>query len=101
MISPDSESCYRSFGMDKNAVMVEVICPSTSRTYDFVLCTKTKIGSLIKNIIDEISGYESNEKIIFQSHDFDLFSNRYDDPLDAEKELGYYMIMSGDRLMLV
>lgn len=87
--------------MNKNSVIVEVICPCVSRTYDFVLCKEMTIQSVIDGILDEISEYESDNKLFSKRSKLDLVSERYDYPLESSRKLEDYGIKSGDRLMLI
>ncbi len=87
--------------MNNDTVLVEIICPYTFRTYDFVLYKHMKTGDIIEKIKDEITNFESNDNLFSSKINLQIFSDRYDYPLDVGEEISHYGIMSGDKLMLV
>lgn len=87
--------------MKKDQILAEVICPLTSRTYDFVISRSLIISDLAEKICSEISEREGNSISLWSPEDTDIFSSEYALPLDREKTLADYGIISGCSLMII
>lgn len=87
--------------MKKDQILAEVICPLTSRTYDFVISRSILIGDLAEKICSEITEKEGNSISLGDSENTDIFSSEHTLPLDRKKTLADYGISSGCSLMII
>lgn len=82
-----------------NLITVEILCPSTSRSYDYRLPVKMQAGDIKRQIIEDIRIFEGIA---------DLFGNEYDTHLycengcisdsDTPENAG---VRNGDKIMII
>lgn len=79
---------------------VEIICPSTSRSYDYRIPPKMKISEAVKKILEDIRVFEGIPELFTSETDMGLYCC---DRLLMDGELCFadYGVKSGDRLMIV
>ena len=87
--------------MKNDSVIIEIVCPATSRTYDFVICTQMNIRDVIEKVSDEIMEFEVNKSLFTVVNLLELFSDFYKSSLNKNLKIYDYNIKSGCRLMLV
>lgn len=87
--------------MKKDQILAEVICPLTSRTYDFIISSSMLIGDLAEKICIEISAREGKSISLGDHENKDIFSSEHTLPLDRKKTLADYGISSGCSLMII
>lgn len=84
--------------MDK--VLIEVVCPATSRRYEFWLARKMTVGQAALRMARDIMLYESNDGLFDEENLFLYFyENRV--LLDQKHTIGQAGLRSGCRLYLV
>ena len=79
-------------------ITVEIICPATSRSYDFRVSSKIEVSEAKKQIIHDICVYEDMEDMMLESSTL-LFSEN--EQLYENMDLASQGIHNGDRLYLV
>ena len=87
--------------MNRNHILTEIICPATSRIYDFYIYKHMTISQAIEKIAIQIMEYEGNDIIFNDISLLDLFSSEFSLPLDKNMLVENCDIRSGSRLMLV
>lgn len=85
--------------MDK--LLLDVICPATSRHYDFWVSKKLHIGTAKERIISEIKEYEDLPPSIWEGRDLFLYWYRHGKRLDEKSTFEHAGVKSGDRIMLI
>ena len=81
-------------------ILVEIVCPSTGRHYDFWLAKKLTVDSAIEKLAFEIQHCENNTSLFNNTRDLILFKA----PcyiLDRKTSLLQLGIKSGDTLVLI
>lgn len=83
-----------------NKILVEIFCPSISKSFDFWLPKKMNVKRAISLIVEEIKSYENNATLFSNAEEVLLFSNEagYLDKSNTFENLG---INSGDTLIIV
>ncbi|MBR5091079.1 MAG: hypothetical protein IK093_16765 [Ruminiclostridium sp.] len=81
-----------------NVFTVEVVCPATSRSYDFVLPARLEVGELRHSIIEDICTYEDISGLIDADTTL-LFCNG--DQLFDGADLVSQGVHNGDKIYLV
>ncbi|MBE6853028.1 MAG: hypothetical protein E7505_06080 [Ruminococcus sp.] len=87
--------------MENKKILAEVVCPATSRTYDFVLEAGMTAGSALKKIAAEIINYERMDMLFSDIGSAELFCDESELPLAEDITLDEYGITSGSRLMII
>lgn len=87
--------------MRKNRITAEVICPSVSGKYDFVLDTEMTVGEAAGRIAEEIRAYEKADIILNDISRVMMYGDGYALPFDHSLTLGEYGVTNGSRLMLI
>lgn len=85
--------------MDK--ILVEVDCPSTSKTYDFWISKKMNLATAKEKMIEEIRMFEKNDLIFEDEKETFLYREKKESLAQESftfEELG---IQSGETLFLV
>lgn len=82
-----------------NVITVEIICPATSRNYDYKLPVKMKAGDIKKQVIEDIRIFEGITALFENENDIHLYSEEgcISDDLTPE----YAGVRNGDRIMLI
>lgn len=82
-----------------NLITVEVLCPSTSRSYDYRLPRKMRIGAVKKKMIGDIRIFEGLPALFEREDTIMLYykEKRLNENATPEQ----YQIENGDRLMLI
>ena len=82
-----------------NVITVEIICPATSRNYDYKLPVKMKAGEIKKQIIEDIRIFEGMTALFENEKDIHLYFEEgcIGDDLTFE----YAGIKNGDRIMVI
>lgn len=81
-------------------IVVDVICPSTSRSYDYKLPSKMKAADIKKRIIEDIRTYENIPELFKNEEKVGIFGETaklIPDDMSLE-EAG---IKSGSRIMII
>lgn len=83
-----------------NNFLIDIWCPATSKTYEFQIPAKIKIGDMIEMAAEEIRIYDSNENIF---KDTDNLIVMLDDniPLSRDETAEQAGIKSGSTIMLL
>ena len=79
---------------------VEVMCPSTSRSYDYKIPPSMKVGDIKKRIINDIRLYEGLPDLFGDEESVGIYSESRC-RLNDEAVLGGAGIKSGDRIMII
>ncbi len=87
--------------MSRDHILVEVLCPATSRSYDFIIYKRMTVCQAIDKIAGQIKEFEGNDIIFDDTSSLDLFSSEYSLPLDKELIIENCNIKSGSSLMIV
>ncbi|MCM1577909.1 MAG: ubiquitin family protein [Ruminococcus sp.] len=82
-----------------NLITVEVICPSTSRKYDYRLPVRMKAGDIKKQMVEDIRIYEGISSLFEEADSVNLYCERC--MLDDEATPEEAGVKNGDRLMIV
>ncbi len=82
-----------------NIITVEVICPSTSRKYDYRMPVKMKAGYIKKQIIEDIRVYEGISTLFEDEKNINLYCERC--MIDDNATLEEAGIKNGDRIMVI
>lgn len=79
---------------------VEVMCPSTSRSYDYRIPPSMKVGDIKKRIISDIRLYEGLPDLFIEEEDVGIY---YEDSfrLNDNASLGGAGVKNGDRIMII
>ena len=85
--------------MDK--ILLEIVCPATSKHYDFWISKKMKIGVAKNKIISEIREYEKNESLFETENKVMLFCENEKVLQDENRTVEQSGVQSGDCLMLI
>lgn len=82
-----------------NVITVEVICPATSRNYDYKMPIKMNVGEIKKQVIEDIRIFEGMMSLFENENDVHFYCDEgyINDNLTPE----YMGIKNGDRLMLI
>ena len=82
-----------------NLITVEVVCPSTSRNYDYRLPVKMKAGDIKKQIIEDIRSFEGLPGLFADEDSVKLYCQEgcISDTVTPE----YAGVRNGDKLMIV
>lgn len=79
---------------------VEVICPSTSRNYDYKIPPSMKVGDIKKRIISDIRLYESLPDLFADEETIGIYCENKC-RLGDDIALGEAGVKSGDRIMII
>lgn len=82
-----------------NKLLLDIICPSTGKTYDFWVAKNLLVESALEKIAKEISNFESNPVLFKDIYSMLLYSPR--GMLDKKISLKEAGVHSGDTLMLI
>ena len=85
--------------MDK--ILVEVICPATSRHYDFWISKRMQISQVIEKLIAEIQSFEKTEILFYSKEKVCLYSKKRQKAFSKNISVIQAGINSGDILMLI
>ena len=81
-----------------NVITIEVLCPSTSRSYDYRLPIKMQIGDIKNQIIEDIRIFEGLPEL-FDSGEILIYGeNGYIEDTATLEQAG---VKNGDRIMIV
>lgn len=82
-----------------NLITVEIVCPATSRSYDYRLPVKMKSGEIKKQIIEDIRIFEGITALFVNENDIHLYSDEgcIDDDVTPE----YAGVKNGDKIMII
>lgn len=82
-----------------NIITVEVLCPSTSRSYDYRLPVKMRAGNIKKQIIQDIRTFEGIAELFENEDKISLFcENGCIDDSDTLESAG---VKNGDKIMII
>lgn len=85
--------------MDK--ILLEILCPATSKRYDFWVSKRMCVGKVKNKILSEIREFEKNDSI-FQDEDQIVLFRENGDILNHENiTMSHSGINSGECLMLI
>lgn len=79
---------------------VEVMCPSTSRSYDYKIPPSMKAGDVKKRIISDIRLYEGLPDLFSEEENIGIYCEN-NCRLGDDISLGNAGVKSGDRLMII
>lgn len=82
-----------------NIITVEVLCPSTERSYDFKLPVKMNTGDIKKQIIDDICNFEGLPGLFQDTDAVRLYCKDGCIPDVVTPE--YAGVRNGDMLMII
>ena len=82
-------------------LLINIYCPSISKSYDFWIPGSLKAGSVIEQVCDAICEIENNKSIFINRETLLLCSYMRQDVLQNDITLDYAGIRSGDRLAVV
>lgn len=82
-----------------DVLLVEVICPSTSRSYDYRIPAKMKSSKVKTRIIADIRQFEGMPNIFKNEADVQLFCENC--CIEADKTLSEAGVKSGNTLMII
>lgn len=85
--------------MDK--ILIEVVCPATSKHYDFWISRKLSIGKAKEKLMQEIQSFEKSENIFCDGENTFLYLCENGRILALQQTLEQAGITSGSCLMLV
>lgn len=85
--------------MDK--LLIEVICPATSKTYDFWVSKKLDVKTGRKKIMQEIVAFEASNIIFSNKDTVFAFSEDIDGVIDDNVTFEQAGLKSGDKIMLI
>lgn len=85
--------------MDK--VLVEIVCPATSKEYDFWISKKMKVKNAIEKIAADIMQYELNDKLFDLEKMVVLYFYEHRTLLNRELTMEQSGVCSGCRLMII
>ena len=85
--------------MDK--ILLEIVCPATSKHYDFWISKQMKISVAKSKIISEIREYEKNEGLFGDESKVMLFCENEKVLQDENRTVEQSGVQSGDCLMLI
>lgn len=82
-----------------NLITVEVLCPSTSRSYDYRLPIKMQAGEIKKQMIEDIRIFEGMTDLFGSGENVQLYCENgcIDDSVTPE----YAGVRNGDRIMII
>lgn len=80
-------------------ITVEVLCPSTSRSYDYRLPIKMRSGDIKKQIIEDIRSFEGITDLFEDEERIRLYCENgcIDDSITPE----YAGVQNGDKIMII
>lgn len=81
-------------------INVEVLCPSTSRRYDYRISPDMIIGEVKKHIIEDIRTFEGLPDLFENEEDVKLFLPD-NTAADEKCEIGAAGVKSGDSIMII
>lgn len=82
-----------------NLITVEVLCPSTSRNYDFKMPVKMSVGDIKRQMIEDIRSFEGLPELFSRETEIHLYSENgciSDDSLPENAG-----VKNGDKLMII
>lgn len=80
-------------------VIVELICPSVSGSYDYSIPIRLKVGDIKRRIIEDIRIYEQLPMLFLHKNDVSLYCK--EGCLDDEMTFEYAGIKNGDQIMII
>lgn len=82
-----------------NLITVEILCPSTSRSYDYKLPVKMQAGDIKKQIIEDIRIFEGIADLFENEEKIHLYCENgcIDDSATPE----YAGVRNGDKIMII
>ena len=84
-----------------NELLINIYCPSLSKSYDFWIPKDLKAGSVIEQVCDAICEIENNKNIFINRETLLLCSYMQQYVLQNDLTLDYAGVRSGDRLAVV
>ena len=84
-----------------NELLINVYCPSISKSYDFWIPGGLKASSVLQQVCDEICEIENNKNIFDNRGSLLLCSYMQQNVLQSDLTLDNAGIRSGDRLAIV
>lgn len=85
--------------MDK--VLVEIVCPATSKQYDFWISKKMKVNSVIEKVAVDIMQFELNNSLFDLQKMIVLYFYENRTLLCPERTIEESGVSSGCRLMII
>ncbi len=82
-----------------NVITVEVLCPSTSRCYDYRLPVKMRAEDIKKQVIEDIRLYEGISELFEDEKNIHLYCEN--GCIAESVTLEYMGVQNGDRIMLI
>lgn len=83
-----------------NKILIEIICPSLSRRWDFWAAVDAKISQIMLTIISEICEYENNSDVFSGFDSINLY-DKNGMILNPDFTLRENGVHSGDSLMII
>ncbi len=82
-----------------NVITVEVLCPSTSRSYDYKLPVKMTAGDIKKQIIEDIRIFEGLPNLFENEESVHIYSSKccISDSVTPERA----GVKNGDKIMII
>lgn len=87
--------------MKNKTVIIDIICPSNGKTYDFSADEKLTVSQAAQIAAKQIMEFENNYDLFHDLSEVILFSQIYDGPLNPEYKLRDYNIKTGCSLMII
>lgn len=82
-------------------IIVEIICPALSKSYEFRISKRLSVSEGLEKIISEIQGIEQNEMIFSKDAVLSLFCKRLNCILNTDMTFAENGVKSGDTLMII
>lgn len=82
-----------------NLITVEILCPSTSRSYDYKLPVKMQAGDIKKQIIEDIRIFEGIANLFENEEKIHLYCENGCIADSATPE--YAGVRNGDKIMII
>ncbi len=82
-----------------NIITVEVLCPSTSRSYDYRLPVKMQAEDIKKQIIEDIRNYEGISDLFEDEKSIQLYCEN--GCIADSCTLEYMGVQNGDKIMII
>ncbi|MGN0654574.1 MAG: hypothetical protein ACI4KD_06615 [Oscillospiraceae bacterium] len=84
-----------------NKVLVEIVSPSTARSYEFWISKQMTVKEALDICVAEICAREGNNNIVPENGKLALFSQRLGIALNENYTVSQSGICGGDKLMIV
>ena len=82
-------------------LLIQVFCPSTSKSYDFWIPSKMTVQKAIELICDDIRDFENNPGLFADASGLLLYSELEEKPLLPDLTIAQTGVRSGDRIALI